>query len=286
MPVNQSLVQSTNFGWTAGFQNMLRKENDRWWSRKPLATQLAIWGIIINGLVATALFIVPYVTDEGLKQQIAHELYHHGIVTGDLTYTPVTISNIGQSMFFLLASMAMYIGAVILAHDSILKERETGTAAWLLSKPLSRKAFVLAKVLANCFGMMVIVLLTQGAIAYVLCSIALGHPVAAMPFLAGIGMMGVNVLFYLVLAMALGAFSLSRGVTLGVPIVIGLIGGILPTLVPTAARFMPWSLGGSSQAVVTGVPLSSIDTMPIIATAVWILLFILAAFWRFERIEL
>ncbi len=196
---------------------MLRKENDRWWGRKPLAMQLAIWGIIINALVATALFIIPYVTDEGLKQQIAHELYHHGIFKGDLIYTPVTISNMGLSMFFLLSSMAMYIGAVILAHDSILKEREMGTAAWLLSKPLSRKAFVLAKVLANCFGMMVIVLFAQGAIAYVLCSIALGHLVDALTFLAGIGMMGVNVLFYLVLAMALGAFSLSRGVTLGVP---------------------------------------------------------------------
>ncbi len=286
MPVKQPLIQSTNFGWSAGFRNMLRKENDRWWGRKPLAMQLAIWGIIINALVATALFIIPYVTDEGLKQQIAHELYHHGIFKGDLIYTPVTISNMGLSMFFLLSSMAMYIGAVILAHDSILKEREMGTAAWLLSKPLSRKAFVLAKVLANCFGMMVIVLFAQGAIAYVLCSIALGHPVDAPTFLAGIGMMGVNVLFYLVLAMALGAFSLSRGVTLGVPIVFGLIGGILPTLLPVVARFMPWSLGDYSQGIVTGVPLSSIDTMPLIATTVWIMLFILAAFWRFERLEL
>lgn len=286
MPASQPLIQTTNYGWSAGFLNMLRKENDRWWNPKSVAMQLAIWLAIINVMVAIVLFIVPHVTDEGLKQQIAHELYHHGIVSGELVYTPVTVANMGLSMFFLLSGMAMFIGAVILVHDSILKERETGTAAWLLSKPLSRKAFVLAKVLANSFGMMVIVLFTQGVIAYAMCSIELGHPVAVLPFLAGIGMIGLDVLFYLVLAMALGAFSLSRGVVLGVPIVFGLIGGEIPTLLPDLGHYMPWSLGDLSQAVATGASLSSIDKLPIIATAFWIVLFILATVWRFEQIEL
>jgi ABC-2 type transport system permease protein len=265
---------------------MLRKENALWWNKRTLATQIIIWLIIINAMVALVLFVVPNVTNEGLRQQIAHELIHHGIVTGTLVFTPVTVANMGLSMFFLLSGMAMLIGAVIIAHDSILKERETGTAAWLLSKPLSRKSFVLAKMLANGFGMMIIVLFIQGIIAYAMCSIELGHPVTVLPFLTGLGFMGLDVLFYLILAMVLGAFSLSRGVVLGLPIVFGLIGGELLTLLPDLGHYMPWSLGSMAQAAAIGTPLSSIDLLPASSTTIWILLFIAVAVWRFDGIEL
>ncbi len=288
MPANPSLIPSTNYGWSAGFRNMLRKENARWWNRKSLLVQFVIWLAIVNALVAFVVFVVPHVTDEGLKQQIAHELTRHGIVNGPINFdfTVGQVAGMGLSMFFQLSALAMFIGAVIIAHDSILKERETGTAAWLLSKPLSRKAFVLAKVLANGIGMMSIVLIAQGIIAYAMCSVELGSPVAVFPFLAGLGLLGLDILFYLVLATVLGAFSLSRGVTLGVPIVFGLIGGEILTVLPDLGHYMPWTLSGFAQGVVTGASISSIDLMPVIATALLILLLIGAAVWRFEKIEL
>jgi len=288
MSENTPLTSSTNYGWTAGFTNMLRKELGRWWNWKSLATQLVVWMLLINGMVGLVVFVVPHVTDEGLRQQIAHELTQHGIVNGPVTFdfTSADISMMGMSMFFQISAIVMFIGAIILTHDSILKERETGTAAWLLSKPLSRKALVISKILANNISVMLIILAAQGVITYAICSVVLGRPVAVLPFLAGLGLLGLDVIFYIVMATALGTFFMSRGVALAVPIVFGLVGGELISLWPVLARYIPWEFGHFAQGLVTGAPLSSVDFMPVAATALWILLFIGATVWRFEKLEL
>ena len=155
--------------------NMLRKENEKWWNLKSVAIQLVIWLVIVNGTVALYLFVVPSMfqsaaavlqannTTAQQAQQIAD--------SGFLNLTPQKIVAMGLQDLFGLASLGMILGAVIISHDSILKERESGTAAWLLSKPLSRKAFVLSKIVANGTGMLVIVILAQGIIAYAQCSV-------------------------------------------------------------------------------------------------------------------
>jgi ABC-2 type transport system permease protein len=141
--------------------------------------------------------------------------------------SPSGILNMSLTMFFQISFLAVLIGGLILAHDSILKERELGTAAWLLSKPLSRKALVLSKLIAHVVGLLVIVILVQAVIAYVLISIGYGGLVSIVPFFSGVGILGDYGLFYMVLALALGAFTLSRSATLGLSIVMGIVGNVL-----------------------------------------------------------
>jgi ABC-2 type transport system permease protein len=203
-----------------------------------------------------------------------------------LNFTPERILMFGTSMFFQIAGIALLIGSVIIAHDSILKERESGTAAWLLSKPVSRKAFVLSKLIANVAGLLIIVVLVQAAVAYAQISIAYGGLAPVLPFLGGLGIMSLNGLFYMVLALALGAFTLSRGTTLGLPIIIGLVGGILLQVVSELQYITPWTLGGMAEAVAAGGALPDWAIFPIVATVVWIIVFTGAAIWRFEQIEL
>jgi hypothetical protein len=64
--VTNGLKAQENLGWTAGLRNMLRKENSKWWNWKAIAVQLIIWTVIINSMVALAVFILPQmpVTDE------------------------------------------------------------------------------------------------------------------------------------------------------------------------------------------------------------------------------
>ncbi|HMK47703.1 MAG TPA: hypothetical protein VK436_13845, partial [Methanocella sp.] len=135
-------------------------------------------------------------------------------------------------------------------------------------------------------SVMLIILAAQGVITYAICSVVLGRPVAVLPFLAGLGLLGLDVIFYIVMATALGTFFMSRGVALAVPIVFGLVGGELISLWPVLARYIPWEFGHFAQGLVTGAPLSSVDFMPVAATALWILLFIGATVWRFEKLEL
>jgi ABC-2 type transport system permease protein len=280
-----NLKSEGNLGWTAGLRNMLRKENAKWWNWKSLAVQLLIWTVIINSMVAMAVFVIPHMAvSENVRVQVNN--------SGDteamsiLNATPAGILNLGLSMFFQISGLALLIGGVILAHDAILKERELGTAAWLLSKPISRKSFVLAKLIASVVGLLVIVIAVQAIIAYTLISIAYGGLAPLAPFLGGLGIMSLTALFYMVLALTLGAFTLNRGVTLGLPIVIGIVGSPLLQVVEQLEYVTPWNLGGTALAVAKGAPLPDFAIFAIIATAAWIVIFAAAAIRRFEQIEL
>ena len=149
----------------AGFRSMLRKENARWWSPRSLAFQLLIWLVILNALVAVVLFIVPAIDNSTASQQAVNASNTTGPMPSPapVPASKQQVADSGMNVFFQLAGFAVFIGAVIFGHDALLKERESGTAAWLLSKPLSRKAFVLAKVLALVLGVLVIILLARGS---------------------------------------------------------------------------------------------------------------------------
>ena len=201
-------------------------------------------------------------------------------------FSPAGILNLGLSMFFQIMGSALLIGGVIIAHDAILKERESGTAAWLLSKPISRQSFVLSKLIANIVGLLVVVIAVQAIIAYAQISIAYGGLAPVMPFLGGLGIMTLNGLFYMVLALALGAFTLNRGIALGLPIVLGLVGSLLLTIVKELQYVTPWTLGDMALAVAKGATLPDWWIFPVIATIVWTLVFAGAAIRRFEQIEL
>lgn len=281
----KSLKPVENLGWTAGLRNMLRKENGKWWNWKALAAQIIIWTIIVNSMVALAVFIIPQMPiSDDVKAQVNS--------TGDpeamqaFDFSPAGILNLGLSMFFQIMGIALLIGGVIIAHDAILKERESGTAAWLLSKPISRQSFVLAKLIANIVGLLVVVIAVQAIIAYTQISIAYGGLAPVMPFLGGLGIMTINSLFYMVLALALGAFTLNRGVALGLPIVLGLVGSLLLAVVEQLKYVTPWTLGDMAFAAAKGASLPDWWMFPVIATIVCTLVFAVAAIRRFEQIEL
>ena len=75
-----------------------------------------------------------------------------------------------MTVFFAVAGMALPIGAIIMGQEEVLDEKQSGTAAWILSKPVSRVAFILAKVTANAIGILIIMVLLEGALAYRLIS--------------------------------------------------------------------------------------------------------------------
>jgi ABC-2 type transport system permease protein len=279
MSASPLLNPNNDKGWTSGFANMLAKENKNWWNARSLAIQFLLWLLIVNGMVALAVFALPSLVQ--------------GAPSGSmLDMTPTQIANIGVSLFFQLSGIAMLMGAIIIGHDSISRERESGTAAWLLSKPLSRRSFVLSKLVANVFGMLVIMVLAQGVIAYILCSVAL-HGLLNIPaFLTGLGLLGLDLTFFMVLSICLGAFTTSKGVTLGVPILTAIAGSIIMPLEPLLPfnphleYYLPWNLAGTAVSVITGSTMDITAIYPVIATVILIILFTLAAVLRFDSLEL
>ena len=276
MAANSVFQPVNEHGWRTGFANLFRKESRDWWGTRAWLVQTLIWTAILNGLLATLLFAVP---PEASQASAPPGLAASKDVTGLM-------------VFFIMAGIALSIGTIILGQDEIIDEKKQGTAAWILSKPVSRTAFVLAKLLANALGILIVMVLVQGVLAFVQVSIARGSLLPIGPFVGALGLVFLNLMFYLTLTIMLGALFKERGGVIGIPMVFlfgyQIIYGILPFL----GEIMPWALttplderSGASLALalVLGQPLPSVT--PIIATAVWCVVFTGVAVWRFNRDE-
>ena len=154
----------------------------------------------------------------------------------------------------------------------------------MLSKPVSRTAFLLAKLAAHGLALLIASLVVPGVAAYVMLS---GETVGMFPvggFLVALALAALNVIFYLSLTLGLGAFTSSRGVVVAVPLALLLGGDLILNFAPDLAQVMPWVLGrfGSLAAQGQGLP----TVVPVAATAAWTVVFTVAAVVRFEREDL
>jgi hypothetical protein len=135
-----------------------------------------------------------------------------------------------------------------------------------------------------------------GAVAYLELAV-LGKVHLPIPGFAGaLGLAYLNLLFYLTLALMLATFFDSRGPVLGIALVLAW-SGPMPFISAPIQRYVPWlydvlpwrllidfntnrPLAGY---LVNGQPLPTV--VPIIATALWCLLFTGVAIWRMGREE-
>jgi ABC-2 type transport system permease protein len=268
MASNRIALQSVNTqGWRMGFANFFRKEHNEWWRTRRWLVHSIIWLLLINGIVL-AVLKSPAPPEAGAPPDS------------------------GTMIFVIMGGLMTGLGIIITMQGSILDEKKSGTAAWVLSKPLSRKALILGKLAANSLAALLIMIVLQGVVAFAQLTAFDKTPPALLPFLAGLALMALHLLFYLTLMLMLGTFFNERGAVLGIPI--GLLFGaqFLMQLAPALIQIMPWTIimppvGGSSSAlalmVMLGQPLTNIT--PIIATVLWIVIFVAVAMWRFEREE-
>ena len=147
LAARQGLLPARGSGWLAGFGNMFAKELGEWFRTRRWLWQLLIWPA--SSLMASccryqALY---YPTRTDCREQEGSHLKSE---------TFCIISNI--------AVMAGTIGMIILAQDEIIQEKQSGTAAWILSKPAARQAFILTKLLSNTIGALVFIVALPGLI--------------------------------------------------------------------------------------------------------------------------
>ena len=277
MASNSMFQVMNDRGWRAGLSNLTRKENRDWWGTRTWLLQGLTWLFIIDGLVLMIIFV-----SSAPSLQVGADPETVRVLADKMT--------VPLEKFFEIAGIALAIGVVILAQDEIIGEKRTGTAAWILSKPVSRSSFVLSKFIGNVPGIGVLMVLLPGAVVYLMVSIYRGDPVPVWGFLGGLAALFLSLLFFLELTVMLGVLSNSRGVVLGIPLAFALLYLILGKFFSEAHEFLPQALTSASDetpavaaALALGQPLSSF--MPIVASAAWIVLFVGIAIWRFQREE-
>jgi len=255
MSANTSFQMVNEQGWRRGFANLLRHENAIWWRSRRWWISVLIWFVLINGV----LFGTLSSPSMGNMEALATFAAVAGFFTG--------------------------IGAIVTKQGVIIDEKKSGTAAWIASKPVSRSAFILAKLVANVVAMFVITLVIQGAVAYLQFAANGGTP-ALVPFVFGLALVGLNLLFFLTLTLMLGTLFNERAAVIAIPLGVLFGGQFLMGFLGSLSELLPWYLvmgpALSSEAML-GQPLST--TTPILATVVWIVIFISVAIWRFKREE-
>ncbi len=248
-------------GWRGGLRNLLRGELGNWWKSNTWWVQSLIWVGVINAILAGMLW-----GGEGIDWLEAAALYT------------------------VFSGMFPTIAVVIILQDAVVGEKESGTAAWVLSKPVSRSAFILAKLIANSSGVLVTMVLLPGIVAYLQISLA-GGQLSPVNFLLGMGVLALNLIFYLTLTLMLGTLFDHRAAVIGIPLALAFGQQLLLGMIPFLVQVLPWILiipFGEYElpiaaALIQGQPPPTLT--PLYAISISIVIFIAVSLWRFEKEE-
>ena len=281
MASNAQLIPVRDVGRLNGFRNLFRRENRQWWGTWQWVIQVGIWLAIVNGILATIVLTVPKIEAAQARAEIS---------AAEAAEAATDVAENALMVFFIFSGMAAGTGVVIIAQDALIGEKQSGTAAWVLSKPVSRLSFILSKLGADALGVLVTMVLVQGAVAYLIYRAGTGIALDIPHFLGALGLLSLALFFYLSLTYMLGTLFRSRGPVIGIPLLF-VFGNTLNNMLPFLGKVLPWNLvmdlGPGQPALATllaqGLPLPTIT--PIVGTAVLTLVFIAVAIWRFSREE-
>lgn len=265
MQANLPLSPRAEQSWHRGLGPLFRKEMRHWWSGRRWLILTLLWLLMVPGLLAMILFVVAPLTAS----------------QGDSTLTEDLLLS-GLQGFFAIGVMTAAIGVIVLGQDAVIGEKLSGSAAWLLSKPVTRPAFLVAKLAANTAGATVAFVLVPALGSYLLLTLV-GEPDLGA-FTAGTAIVALHTFFYLVFTLLLGVIFDSRGPVLGIALAF-LLGGNLLGIGPLAF-IMPWGLGQLALAVASGIPLPGMALIPLLLTVLWSGLCLGLALWQFDRQEL
>lgn len=257
-----TLIPTRSHGWSTGFRNLTDKELRSWWGTRRWLVHLALWLIVETGFILL-------ISLEG-----RHEM------------TPA--KGLGESMqiFFQAGGFFALIGAVLVTQGAIVGERSSGTAAWVLTKPTTRPAFVLSKFVAITTTFLILSLVVPAIGMLIVCKLIWHVTPVATHFLEALGIQALHQTFYIALTLMLGTLFSSRGPVSGLALGFWLSGNILPNLIPQwIVAAMPWSLAPAAASIAVWQPIPGPLWIPALATAGWTVLVLVVAVWRFGREE-
>jgi ABC-2 type transport system permease protein len=255
-------------GWQLGFNNLFARESRKWWASKRWWFQTLIWLCILVGFVILALFVIPGLTSpEGQPALEGDPLM--GALQG----------------FFGVGAVALALGMTVLMQDEIISEKQLGTAEWVLSKPASRSAFILAKLAAHSLGMLIVMIAVPSAGAYALLFFYGGVAYPLAPFLSGVALLALHTFFYLCLALVLGVLASRRELLLAISLVSLLGGSFIRDFIPRLALLTPWFLPDIAGLAAMELQIPAELLIPILSTSLWSIVFIMLALKKFQSHE-
>ena len=250
-------------GWRRGLGNLLRGEWSSWFKSSRWWKHMLIWFAIINGMIG----IMIIVKEGGDGPPL---LFMYGIFGGK----------------------CVAVGVMIIMQRVLVREKQQGTTAWVLSKSVTRTAFVVSPLVVNSIAILLTSAIMPGLILYISLGFSYLGWLSPLWFAAALLMVVLHTFYWIALVLMTGTLSESSSGAIAAPMALYFafwIGsGMFPPLVyisPLSLTFSPApdqfnSLTGS---LMTGDPVFS--WLPLISTVVSCVIFIAVAIWRFKRQE-
>lgn len=253
-------------GWKRGLGNLLQGEYSAWFKSSRWWKHLILWFSIIN-LMMVIMIIASAKEGEGGPPV----LFMYGIFGG----------------------MFVAIGVMIIMQRVLVGEKNSGTAAWVLSKPVTRTAFVVSRLVANSVAILLTSVIVPGVILYI--TLGLFSDIgwlSPVGFAAALLMVSLHTFYWIALVLMLGTLVESMSVVIAVPMALFFLfwmgTGLIPGLIYLSPLLLTFSPDGDqmsalSVSFMTGQPVFS--WLPLISTIVFCVIFITVAIWRFNRQE-
>ena len=269
MAANQTFQIESTTGFRMGLRNLLKKENTEWWGTKRWWVQAIMWVSIIVGMTASTLIGLPRFAAANGEPLVKSELILNSV-----------------QILFSMGTLASAIGIIIITQGEIIGEKQNGTAGWILSKPASRTAFYLSKLLSNGFSILILMIGLPLTLGYVL-FITQKYPLDLSNYLIAAGVMIVHAFFYLSLSLLLGVFFEKRGAVLAGTLGLLLGGQILSGILKFLVYVLPVGLPNLMPIIVVDGPtaLSPVMWLPVAVTFIWSILFISLSIWKIQQLE-
>ena len=256
------VIQRTNTEpWYAGMKNLLKRELLHERSRMYWIQQLVIWALFTNGMVALVLSASNF--------------------TGEVMEATLVIS---LGVFYGMLALFISIFIPILLQGTIIDEKASGTAAWILSKPVSKKSYILSKLIASTLAIIVVSVIINGVIGYVVFGVY-GFILNIPGYIMTLGLTCVVVIYFISLTIMLGTFTSSRGKVLAGAVGLGVGAQIVANYFSLVLFLIPYSLPVLGIGFVIGSPVMGLELI-LLSACVQIVVFILISLHVFDRTEL
>jgi ABC-2 type transport system permease protein len=263
MSGNEAFEMQSGHGWSRGLDNMLRSGLARWFKTRTWWVQCLIWGGIMAAII------------------------------GGVAFSSVTAPFLDLIMIFMVfAGLFPAVGVVIIMQDALVGEKHEGTAAWVLSKPVTRQAFLLSKVIANSLGVLATMVIVPSLVGYIIIYAASKSTIDPLGFVAALAIIFICQFYFLSLTLMLGAFFNARAPVIGIPLAVLFLQQNLIGALPALRFILPWNLviplGNTNPLTVSLMLRTPILQEQLIILGVIVaecILFIGLALWRFSREE-
>lgn len=230
-----------------GLEKLVLRELKSFWKTKTILIIPLISIAIINGFIFLILYIMPDVA------AVTGEDFETAIVKTLQTYTQLT-------------GMFGAIVTIVGTHGVIITEIETGTLPWILSKPVTRTAYILSKWLSRLVLFAFSIIIVPAIITYLQTYIFFGSVPPIGNFLLGLVILFFYISAVLLMTIAISVATKNRILTLGVMLGVIFSSGIIPIISTQIYSYTPFILSESfALLVMEGVAIPSV--IPFISTA-------------------